>query len=296
MDNSGVSIVLPNGSLEEPTRALFRDAGLEVISEDRSHVARIESGLINRVVIARPQHIPDRVAGGQFDLGICGLDCVVESGVDVATVMDLPYSKKTSQPVRVVLFAHEGCETRTISDVPNEAVILSEYPQLTKRILQDKGIGASVKFSYGSTEAWVPDPYQYGVCVTETGSSLKRNRLRIIETLLVSPTVMIANQASMSRFGDTIVQAIRRLLSGVIIGRNFTMLTMNVPTTRLDSILRLIPSQRSPTVNRLASDEWCSVQSVVPRYLASELMLRLLSSGAEDIIETPIIRMARVRD
>ena len=192
-----LSLVLPKGSLELPTLELFDAADLTVRrASDRDYHAAIDDPRISRVRFLRPQEIPTYVAEGLFDFGITGRDWIAETGADVASLGELPYSKATSDPVRVVLAVPANSGWESIADLPEGIRISTELPSLTKRFLDENGIKAVVTPSYGATEAKVPDIVDAIVDLTETGSSLRRNGLKILHTLLSSYTELIANHAA----------------------------------------------------------------------------------------------------
>ena len=191
-----LSIALPKGSLEEGTFQLFKEADLEIISTERGYSPKIKDPRIGKVKILRPQEIPTYVEEGHFDLGISGLDWVIESGVDVVDVASLPYSKQSSGSVKIVLAVPNDSPWNAAKDVPSGARISTEYPNLTKSYFEDMGIDVNIMFSYGATEEKVPELVDAVVDLTETGATLQRNGLKIIGILLESTTRLIANKSS----------------------------------------------------------------------------------------------------
>ena len=198
-----LSLVLPKGSLERATLDLFDAADLTVRrSSDRDYHATIDDPRIDRVRFLRPQEIPSYVAEGLFDFGITGRDWITETGANVTSLGELQYSKATSEPVRVVLAVPVSVSWSSVADLPDGVRISTEFPELTRRFLDARGVKAVVIPSYGATEAKVPDIVDAIVDLTETGSSLRRNGLRILETLLTSYTELVANPAALRGRGQ----------------------------------------------------------------------------------------------
>ena len=229
-----LSLVLPKGSLERATLELFDAADLTVRrSSDRDYHASIDDPRIDRVRFLRPQEIPSYLERGLFDLGITGRDWISETEADVVSLGELQYSKATSQPVRVVLAVPENAPWRTAADLPEGVRISTEFPSLTKRFLEAHGVKAMVVPSYGATEAKVPDIVDAIVDLTETGSSLRKNGLRILDTLLTSYTELVASAAA---HADETKRAAMRdialLLSGAIQARGNVLLKLNVPADK----------------------------------------------------------------
>jgi len=216
-----LSLVLPKGSLERATLELFDAADLTVRrSSDRDYHASIDDPRIDRVRFLRPQEIPSYIERGLFDLGITGRDWIAETEADVVSLGELQYSKATSQPVRVVLAVPDSAPWQSASDMPEGVRISTEFPSLTRRFLDTRGVKAMVIPSHGATEAKVPDIVDAIVDLTETGSSLRKNGLRILETLLTSYTELIASPPA---FADadkrTAMEDIALLLRGAIQAR-----------------------------------------------------------------------------
>jgi len=249
-----LSLVLPKGSLERSTLELFDAADLTVRrASDRDYHASIEDPRVDRVRFLRPQEIPSYVAEGLFDFGITGRDWIAETGADVASLGELPYSKATSDPVRVVLAVPANSDWSSIADLPEGIRISTELPSLTKRFLEENGIKAVVTPSYGATEAKVPDIVDAIVDLTETGSSLRRNGLKILHVLMSSYTELIANHLA---FEDTAKRAamedIALLLRGAIRARGNVLLKLNVGAADLAAVTQILPAMSSPTITSLA--------------------------------------------
>jgi ATP phosphoribosyltransferase len=288
-----LSLVLPKGSLERATLELFDAADLTVRrSSDRDYHATIDDPRIDRVRFLRPQEIPAYLERGLFDLGITGRDWVTETGAEVASLGELRYSKATSDPVRVVLAVPEGAPWRSVSDLPEGIRISTELPSLTSRYLAAHGVKAMVVPSYGATEAKVPDIVDAIVDLTETGSSLRRNGLRILDTLLTSYTELVANVTAHADPGKrAAMDDIALLLRGAIEARGNVLLKLNVPASRLQAVTKMLPALSSPTVTALARGDMNAVETVVPKRGVNTLIPALKAAGARDILEIPISKI-----
>jgi ATP phosphoribosyltransferase len=288
-----LSLVLPKGSLERATLELFDAADLTVWrASERDYHASIDDPRIDRVRFLRPQEIPTYVAEGLFDFGITGRDWIEETGADVASLGELAYSKSTSDPVRVVLAVPATSGWESVADLPEGIRISTELPSLTKRFLEENGIKAVVTPSYGATEAKVPDIVDAIVDLTETGSSLRRNGLKILHTLLSSYTELIANHLS---FDDTEKRAamedVALLLRGAIKARGNVLVKLNVADTQLAAVTDILPSMSSPTITSLARGDMHAVEAVVPKRGVNTLIPALRAAGARDILEIPISKI-----
>jgi ATP phosphoribosyltransferase len=288
-----LSLVLPKGSLERATLDLFDAADLTVRrSSDRDYHASIDDPRINRVRFLRPQEIPSYLERGLFDIGITGRDWITETEADVASLGELQYSKATSNPVRVVLAVPDAAPWRTVADLPEGIRISTEFPSLTKRFLSEHGVKALVVPSYGATEAKVPDIVDAIVDLTETGSSLRKNGLRILDTLLTSYTELVACRAA---YDDPAKKAamddIALLLRGAIQARGQVLLKLNVPAAQLDAVIAMLPAMSSPTITALASGGMNAVETVVPKRGVNTLIPALKAAGAQDILEIPISKI-----
>ena len=288
-----LSLVLPKGSLEKATLDLFDSADLAVRrGSDRDYHAEIEHPGIDRVRFLRPQEIPQYVEQGLFDLGITGRDWITETDSDVVSLGELRYSKTTSDPVRVVLAVPRDAPWRSAADLPEGVRISTEFPSLTQRYLEQHGVKAVVVPSYGATEAKVPDIVDAVVDLTETGSSLRKNGLRILDTLLTSFTELVANRAA---YADEAKRAamedVALLLRGAIRARGQVLVKLNVAAGRLTDVLAVLPSMSSPTVTELASGDMRAVESVVPKRGVNTLIPALRAAGARDILELPISKI-----
>ncbi|MDV2480936.1 ATP phosphoribosyltransferase [Methanoculleus sp. Wushi-C6] len=289
-----ITIALPKGSLEAQTLQLFKEADLEVRRTDRDYNPRINDPRIGRVKILRPQEIPLYVQMGYFDLGISGLDWVQESGADVEEVANLSYSKTGDGNVKIVVAVHREERIENVGDIRPGSRVTTEYPRLTERFFADLGIPVRLFPSYGASEAKVPDLMDVVVDLTETGSTLRKNGLKIVGQIVESHTALLANRESL---GDPEkrreIEEIVTLLLGVIEARHQVLLTMNVPAAALDGIIEALPAMKKPTVSRLHGIDYFSIQTVVQKGLVNSLIPRLKAAGAEDILEIPIAKIVR---
>src|SRR5712671_4219541 len=257
-----LSLVLPKGSLERATLDLFDAADLTVRrSSDRDYHASIDDPRIDKVRFLRPQEIPSYIERGLFDLGITGRDWIAETEADVVSLGELQYSKATSQPVRVVLAVPDSASWQSAADMPEGVRISTEFPSLTRRFLDARGVKAMVIPSYGATEAKVPDIVDAIVDLTETGSSLRKNGPRILETLLTSYTELIASAPA---FADA---------------------------EKLAAVTDMLRALSSPTITTLARGNMNAVETVVPKRGVNTLIPALKAAGAQDILEIPISKI-----
>ena len=288
-----LSLVLPKGSLERATLELFDAADLTVRrSSERDYHASIDDPRIDRVRFLRPQEIPSYLERGLFDLGITGRDWITETGAEVCSLGELKYSKATSDPVRVVLAVPENSPWQSVADLPDGVRISTELPATTGRYLEANGVKAVVIPSHGATEAKVPDIVDAIVDLTETGSSLRRNGLRILDTLLTSYTELVANADA---FADEAKRAamedIALLLQGAIRARGNVLLKLNVPSDCLRTVTDMLPAMSSPTITALARGGMNAVETVVPKRGVNTLIPALKAAGARDILELPISKI-----
>jgi len=288
-----LSLVLPKGSLEKATLDLFDAADLAVLrASERDYHASIDDPRIDRVRILRPQEIPTYVERGIFDLGITGRDAITEARADVVSLGELQYSKVTANPVRIVLAVPQDAPWQTVQDLPEDVRISTEYPELTERFFAERGVKASVIRSYGATEAKVPDIVDAIVDLTETGSSLRKNGLRILDTLMISYTELITNAAAYADADKrAAMEDIALLLRGVLRARGQVLLKLNVPAAQLAAVTAMLPAMSSPTVTALASGDMNAVETVVPKRGVNMLIPALKAAGAQDILEIPISKI-----
>jgi ATP phosphoribosyltransferase len=286
-------LVLPKGSLEKATLDLFEAADLAVNrSSDVAYKADIDDPRVSEVRILRPQEIPRYVAEGLFDLGITGRDWVEETGAKVTSLGDLRYSKVTAKPVKVVLAVAADSPVTSVTDLVSGVRVSTEYPDLTGRYLRSHGINAEILLSYGATEAKVPEIADAVVEITETGRALRAAGLRVIDTILVSRTELIANpQAHTDPDKRHAMGQLLSLLQGTLVARHRVLLKLNVAAADLDAIIALVPAMRSPTVSKLFGEESYAVEAVVPKETINTLIPALKDGGASDILELPIAKV-----
>ena len=286
-------LVLPKGSLEKATLSLFDDADLAVRrASDVDYKATVDDPRIDSVRILRPQEIGRYVAEGLFDIGITGRDWIEETGSEVVSLGELHYSKATARPVSIVLAVGQDDPAQSAADLGDGVRVATEYPELTRRFLEKQGIAADIRLSYGATEAKVPEIVDAVVELTETGRALKAAGLRIIETILVSHTELIANPAAYQDPQKRHAMAqIQTLLQGTLEARGRVLVKLNVGAAELSGIIEILPSLRSPTVSKLFGTDAYAVETVVPKDRINTLIPALKDHGATDIIELPISKI-----
>lgn len=287
-----ISIVLPKGSLEEQTLKLFEMADLDVkrkSERDYNPTIAIADKRISKVKILRAQEIPKYVEEGYFDLGITGLDWIRETGADVAEVADLKYSKQSFGTVNIVLAVSNGSEINRPEQIKPNSKISSEYPNIAKEYFKKLKIPVKIFESYGATEAKVPDIMDAIIDLTETGETLKKSGLKIIDVILESSTMLIANKNS---FNDPkkrgIIEEIKTLLLGALEARNKVLVKLNVSEKNLDNIVKILPAMKAPTISKLSNSNYFAVESVIEKDRINEILPKLKRAGAEDIIELRI--------
>ena len=285
-------LVLPKGSLEKATFDLFEAADLPIRrSSSVDYKASIDDPRIADVRILRPQEIPQYVAEGLFDIGITGRDWVEETQSSVESLGELRYSKATSDPVKVVVAVAGDSPAQSVSDLPQGVRVSTEYPSLTERFFAAKGIRADVRLSYGASEAKIPDIADCIVDITETGRALRAAGLRVIDTMLVSYTEMVANSAS---FADPTkrhaMNQLMTLLLGTLDARGKVLVKLNVGPDDLKKVLSVLPSAKSPTISELAGGGF-AVESVVEKRSINTLIPALKDAGASDLLEIPISKI-----
>jgi ATP phosphoribosyltransferase len=286
-------LVLPKGSLERATLELFAAADLAVErSSGVDYRASIDDPRIEEVRILRPQEIPRYVADGIFDLGVTGRDWIEETASDVVSLGLLRYSKETVRPVRVVLAVAEDSPVSKVADLPSGCRVSTEYPELTRRFLSDHGVDADIGLSYGATEAKVPDIADAVVEITETGRALRAAGLRIVDTILVSHTELIANPVAASD-PDRLhaMNQIHTLLQGALEARDKVLVKMNVGADNLDAVIGLLPALKAPTVSELFGKGGYAVETVVPKSQINVLIPALKDQGATDVIEVALSKI-----
>ncbi len=287
-----INIAIPKGSLEEQTLLLFKQADLEIKKTEREYNPKVNDPRINKVKILRPQEIPKYIDEGYFDLGISGRDWVVESNSDVVEVADMPYSKQGAGIVKIVIAVPQDSDIKSAADIKPESRVTTEYPNITKAFFENLGIPIDMHFSYGATEAKVPDLMDVVVDLTETGSTLRKNGLKIVDVMMESSSKLIANKDS---WADPVkrqeIEEIKTLLLAVNEARGKVLIDMNVPADKLDAVIDALPSMKHPTVSQLYKSDYYAVETVISKNEINILIPKLKNLGAEDIIEMEISKI-----
>ncbi len=278
---------LPKGSLQEPTLELFKRAGFNIVVSSRSYRPAVDDEELE-IRLLRAQEIGRYVDHGFLDCGITGRDWIVENDADVEVLTDMRYSKATSRPTRWVLVVPEDSPVKSVKDLQGKR-ISTEAVGLTQKYLADNGVEAEVEFSWGATEVKVPELVDAIVDITETGSSLRANKLRIVDTLMESyPQFVSSKPAAQDQWKRQKMETLVLLLKGALEARDKVGLKMNVPAAKLEEVVASLPSQRSPTISQLASPEWVAVETVIDETTVRNIIPRLKSLGAEGIVEYPL--------
>ena len=278
---------LPKGSLQESTFALFKRAGLAVSCSSRSYYPSIDDEEIKSRLL-RPQEMSRDVGLGLLDAGICGYDWVYENGSDVVDICELSYSKATSNPVRWVLAVPNDSKIKTVKDLKGKR-ISTEALGIVNRYLKANGVKANVEVSWGATEVKAPELVDAIVDLTETGSSLRANNLRIVDTILTSTTRLIANKkAWRDKAKRAKVEQLQMLLTAALDAQKRVLIKLNAPAKKLEKITAALPALHAPTVNKLNDADWFAVESVVEERLVRDLVPVLKAAGATGIIELPL--------
>ena len=288
-----LKLVIPKGSLERATFDLFEQADLKVTrGSDREYRGSIEDPRIESVAILRPQEIPSYIEEGFFDIGVTGEDWIAETGADVVKVTPLAYSKATDRPVKIVLAAPGSAGITSPDQIKPDSRISTEFPNLTRAYFDKLGIPVRIFLSYGATEAKVPEIVDAIVDLTETGSTLRRHGMEIIDVLLESRTHLIANKASWEDPAKrAAIEELRILLQGAVDARGKVLVKLNVQEGSLQEVIDLLPAMRAPTVSELAEKGFFAVETIVPKATINTLIPKLKALGAEDIIEIPVSKI-----
>lgn len=279
-----LKLALPKGSLQDATVDLFRKAGFNVYVSSRSYRPSSDDDSLDLYLI-RAQEIARYVHQGFIDCGITGRDWIYENRADVDVLADLAYSKATSKPTRWVLVVPENSPIQSVQDLEGKR-IATEGVGITERWLAEKGVHAEVEFSWGATEVKVPDLVDAIVDITETGSSIRANKLRIVDTLMTSYPQFIANKKAMQdEWKREKLANIVMMLRGALEARGKVGLKMNLPSASLPQLVEALPSLRRPTVSPLSEDGWVAVETVIDESVARDMIPQLKALGAEGIIE-----------
>ena len=278
---------IPKGSLQDATVQLFAKAGWRISISSRSYFPGIDDPEINCMLV-RAQEMARYVETGALDAGITGRDWVCETGADVAEIGELLYSKQSLAPVRWVLAVPDDGPIQSVKDLEGK-VIATEVVNLTKQYLARHGVNARVEFSWGATEVKVPQLADAIVEVTETGSSLRANRLRIVDTVLESRTVFIANRAAVADpWKSEKISNLVLLLSGAIAAYIKVGIMLNVRKEQLAAVLGVLPALKNPTVSTLSDPDWIAVNTIIDENVVRHIIPRLKAAGAQGIVEYPL--------
>lgn len=284
---SKLKLGIPKGSLEQATVDLFRRAGFQITLSSRSYFPAIDDPEIDCMLI-RAQEMARYVEDGFLDAGLTGLDWVMETGAQVETVADLVYSKQSFRQVRWVLAVPENSPVQTVKDLEGK-VIATELVKFTERYLASHGVTAKVEFSWGATEVKPPYLADAIVEVTETGSSLRANKLRIVEELMTSNTQLIANKAAWADpWKQQKLADLRMLLGGAIAALGKVGLMLNVEKANLERVLAVLPALKNPTISPLSTGEWLAVNTILDEVTVRQIIPRLKEAGAQGIVEYPL--------
>jgi len=281
---------LPKGSLQDATLQLFWQAGFRIAVSSRSYFPSVNDPELE-IFMMRAQEIPRYVSEGVLDAGISGYDWIVENDADVVDVADLAYSKSTSNNIRWVLAVAENSGIESVADL-NGKRVATELINVTKKYLKEHGVTAAVEFSYGATEVKVPHLVDAIADITETGSTLAANKLRIIATILESNTKLHANRAAWADpWKKTKIENISMLLQGALRAKTKVGVKMNVPDGALPMILKILPAMKQPTISKLVDSDWVAIEVIIDELQGRELIPALKSAGAQDIIEYPLSKV-----
>ena len=278
---------LPKGSLQDSTFHLFAKAGYKVSATSRSYFPSIDDAEIKPMLI-RAQEMSRYVEDGTLDVGMTGRDWVMENGSDVQEVAELIYAKAGLRPVRWVLAAPANSPIKSVKDLKGKK-IATELVNVSKTYLKKNGVEAHVEFSWGATEAKPPELADAIIEVTESGSSLRANNLVILDTLMESNTLVIANKAAWKDpWKKKKIEDLVLLLKGALAAEEKVGLKMNVPRKNLDKVLKILPALNSPTVSELQDKSWVDVDTIVDEKIVREIVPQLKDAGAEGIVEYPL--------
>ena len=281
---------IPAGSLQEATIELFKKSGYEITVEKRSYFPSIDDEDIECMLI-RAQEMARYVENGVLDAGLTGHDWIEETGADVIEVAELKFSKVSRRPVRWVLCVPNDSPVKTVKDLEGKR-IATEAVGLTKRYLEKNGVKAEVEFSWGATEVKAPKLADAIVEVTETGSSLRANNLRIVDEILQSTTRFIANHAALADpWKKKKIEDIILVLKATMAAEGMVGLMMNVPKSKLDEIIAILPAMQKPTISALSDTNWVDVLTIISDKTVRDLIPQLKDAGARGIIEYQISKI-----
>ena len=289
-DAQKLMIGLPKGSLEEATLQLFARAGFPVVKSSRSYRPSFDDPTLDGRFI-RAQEVARYVEHGFFDCGLTGQDWVQENAADVVEVCELVYSRASAQKSRWVLCVPEASPIKTAKDLAGKT-IATELVETTRRWFKKQGVECTAEFSWGATEVKVPELADAIVDITETGSSLIANKLRIVDTLLSTTTVLIANKAAWANPAKRAkIEQIALMLKGALAAQHMVGLKFNLPRKALDSVAAALPALRNPTISSLSNADWVAVETIIDARQSREFIPTLKAQGAEGIVEYPINKL-----
>ena len=287
MSKKILKLGIPKGSLQEATARLFEKAGYKLIFSSRSYTPVIDDSEIECLLI-RAQEMARYVELGVLDAGLTGKDWIIENNASVEEISDMVYSKQSSKSVRWVMAVPNASDIQSVKDLEGKR-IATEAVNLTSGYLKKHGVNAHVEFSWGATEVKAPNLVDAIVEITETGSSLKANGLRIVDTVMESNTKFIMNrEAYKDPWKKKKVDRIVMLLKGALAAEGKVGLMMNVKKEDLDNVLKILPALQKPTISELSNPEWVDINTILEEKLVREIIPRLKESGASGIVEYPL--------
>jgi ATP phosphoribosyltransferase len=290
VESRRIRLAIPNGSLQQATVDLFCKAGFNMIVQQRSYYPTVDDPEIECLLV-RPQEQPRYIQDGLIDVGITGHDWIVETGADVEVVLDMVYSKVSRRPTRWVLVVPESSPVQTVRDLEGKR-IATELVNITKEYLARHGVNARVEYSYGATEVKPPILADAIVDATETGSSLRANSLRIVDTVIEStPRVVVSKEAWNDEWKRQKVEDIVLMLRGAMAAEGKVMIIMNVARHDLDGVLAILPALDKPTISSLSDPGWVAVNTIADENVVREIVPRLKRAGAHGIVESPISKI-----
>ncbi len=288
MENTPLLMLgLPKGSLQDATIKLFGKAGFNISVSSRSYRPSIDDEELDGRFV-RAQEVSRYVEHGYFDCGLTGQDWVRENDSEVVEVCDLVYSRASNKRSKWIIAVPEASPVQTVKDLEGKR-IATEVVNITRQYLKENGVNAEVEFSWGATEVKVPDLVDAIVDLTETGNSIRANKLRIVDTLLYTNTVLIANKASWENPEKRKkIENIALLLQSALEANSKVGLKLNIEKSKLDGILEDLPALRNPTINRLTDESWVAIDTILDEKVVREIIPELKARGAEGIIEYPL--------
>ncbi len=290
MESRTLRLAIPNGSLQQATVDLFCKAGYNISVQTRSYYPTVDDPEIECLLV-RPQEQPRYIQDGLIDVGVTGYDWIVETGADVVEVMDMVYSKVSKRPTRWVLVVPDGSPVREVRDLEGKR-IATELVNIVREYLDRHGVSARVEYSYGATEVKPPLLADAIVDATETGSSLRANNLRIVDTVIESTPRVVASKAAWEDpWKRQKIEDIALMLRGAIAAEGKVGLKMNVRRTDLDVVLPILPALDKPTVSSLSDAEWVAIDTIADENVVRDIVPKLKKAGAQGIVEYPLTKI-----